>query len=105
VRLVCLEVIVVVVKFDKEAVGENGHARDNAKDCVSDGLLDQKTVGDVGSIREVKLEAWRVDERDLCGSNLYLVLVGCSVVCRGTAPTNGMMFVRGQSKIDSLPIR
>lgn len=69
-RLVGLEVVVLSIKLDKKAVGENGHAFNDAKDCVSYGLLNQETVSDIRGIGEIQLEAWGVDERDLHSADL-----------------------------------
>jgi hypothetical protein len=74
-RLVCLKVVIVGVEFDKEAVGKDSHARDDAKDGVTDGFLDQEAVGNIGSIGEVKLETRFVDEGNLCSPDLCFILV------------------------------
>ena len=70
--LVGLEVVVIGVELDEEAIWEDCHAADDAENDVADCLLDEEGVGDVGGISEVELEIWRVDERDLGGTDLVL---------------------------------
>ena len=70
-RLEGLEVVVAVVKLDEEAVGQDGHGGDYVEDYFSDGSVDDGEVGDVGCVGEVKFDGWRVDEGDLCGTDLY----------------------------------
>jgi len=74
VMVICLEVVTVGVELDKEAVRKDSHARDDAKNSVSDGLLDQEAVGNVGSIGEIELKIRWVDESNLCSSNLRFIL-------------------------------
>jgi hypothetical protein len=70
VRLEGLEVVVAVVEFDEEAVGEDGHGGDYVEDDFSDGFVDDGEVGDVGCVCEVEFDGWGVDECDLCGADL-----------------------------------
>lgn len=75
VGLVALEVIDVVHHLDEEAVGEYGHAIDDAEDGLADGAVDNREVGNVGGVGEVELEAWGVEEGDLCCTDLEISLV------------------------------
>jgi hypothetical protein len=105
VGLVSLEVVVVGVEFDEEAVGKNGHAGDDAEDGIAYSLCDQEAISNVGGIREVKLEAWWVDEGYLSSSDLCLMLAYEVCVLFRLDLTKGMMFVSGHSSMESLPLR
>ena len=70
-RLEGLEVVVTVVEFDEEAVGEDGHGGDYVENDLSDGFVDDGKVGYIGRVCEVEFDGWGVDERDLCGADLY----------------------------------
>ena len=80
-RLVALEVINVVHHLDEEAVGEYGHAIDDAEDGLADGAVNNRKVGNVCGVGEVELEAWCVEEGDLCGSDLNVALIQDSIRC------------------------
>jgi hypothetical protein len=73
--LVSLEVVIIGVELDQEAVRQDGHARDDAENRVPHGLLDQKAVGNVGGIGKVQLQTGWVDECDLCSPNLVIISV------------------------------
>ena len=60
-----LEVVVVRVDVDQEAVWQNCHAVDDAKDYLAHSAVDDGEVGDVGGAGEVELEDGWVDKGDL----------------------------------------
>lgn len=58
------------IKLDEEAVGEDGHGRDDGEHNVADCGIDDGDVGDMGRVCVQEGEGWPVDEGDLCSSDL-----------------------------------
>lgn len=69
-REVGLEKVRVRVQFDEVAVGKDSHGGDDTQNDFTDGCLDQREVGYVGSSGEVEFELGRVDKCHLGGPNL-----------------------------------
>ena len=96
VRLVGLEIVDVVCHLDKEAVGQYSHSINDTKNGFADCAVNNREVGNIGGVGKVKLEAWCVEEGDLCCTNLVLASVCIRDGLRVEfAHTKGMTFVNG----------
>lgn len=66
---VCLEVVVLCIKCQQEAVGKGEHAVDDGENDASHSTINGGEVGYVGSTGKVQFQEWWVDESDLSGAN------------------------------------
>jgi hypothetical protein len=71
--VVRLEVVVVGVELDGDAVGQHGDGLDDVDNDLANGAVDEGEVCDVGGAGEVELDDGWVDKGYLRGSDLQNV--------------------------------
>jgi hypothetical protein len=69
-RQIGLEVVVVGVQINQEAIRQDGHGGDDVENYLADSLVNQEAVGNIGCISEVELQMRWVDEGYLRSANL-----------------------------------